>query len=177
MLTARAAAVTATVAAALIAAAGSAAAQPPDYAGLAVDPNIISDSTAYVAAPPVLNPGGQPGVERTFAHRDDSRRIIDTVIVSTDPMAASGAMQSMQVDLPALVAAPTTEPVEVGENGTVSSGMSPDGTQSVSVLLFTRGGTATEVEFLGAVDDPVPMDLVVQYGRQQDQAIRQQLNQ
>ncbi|AQA01832.1 hypothetical protein BVC93_04565 [Mycobacterium sp. MS1601] len=173
----RAALVTAMVTAGLVGAAAAVGAEPPGYAALPVDPNIISDSTAYIGQPPVLDPGGQPGVEQTFAHRDNSRQIVDTVLVAPNPQAAAGALQNMQAELPSLVAAPTTEPVDVGENGSVSTGLSPDGSQSVSVLLFTRGTTATEVQFSGAANDPVPLDLVVLYGQQQDQAIRQQLNQ
>src|ERR1700692_1013220 len=42
---------------------GYAAAQPGDYSTLPVDPNLITDSLAYNAAPPIFNPHGQPGVE------------------------------------------------------------------------------------------------------------------
>ena len=156
---------------------GVASAEPADYFGLPVDPNIISDSTAYLGEPAVLNPGGQPGVQRTFTHRDDSRSITDTVLVLADPPAAGSAMNNFQSELGAAVIDSTSESVPVGENGIVVSGTSPDGLQAVSVLLFTRGTTATEIEFTGSPNDPAPQDLIVDYGQRQDDAIRMQLHQ
>ena len=52
------------------------------------------------------------------------------------------------------------------------SGMSPDGTKSVTVLSFTEGNAATTIEFDGAPNDPAPSDLVLELGRKQDTAIR-----
>jgi len=54
---------------------GSAAAQPGDYSTLPVDPNLITDSLAYTAAPQVLNPNGEPGVTAVYNHRDGGRQI------------------------------------------------------------------------------------------------------
>jgi hypothetical protein len=52
------------------------------------------------------------------------------------------------------------------------SGMSPDGTKSVTVLSFTQGNTATTIEFDGAPKDPAPADLVLELGQKQDTAIQ-----
>ena len=52
---------------------GSAAAAPGDYSTLPVDPNVVTDSTAYSAAAPILNPNGQPGVTAVYTHRDGTR--------------------------------------------------------------------------------------------------------
>ncbi|WP_231744619.1 hypothetical protein [Mycobacterium sp. GA-1199] len=41
---------------------GSAAAQSTDYSTLPVDPNSITDSLAYTAAPLAIDPDGQPDV-------------------------------------------------------------------------------------------------------------------
>jgi hypothetical protein len=49
---------------------GYAAAAPGDFSTLPVDPNLITDSLAYNAAPPVFNPNGQPGVETVYTHRE-----------------------------------------------------------------------------------------------------------
>src|SRR6201995_1896340 len=65
----------------------------PDFPALPVDPNIVTDSAAYTAAPPILNPNGQPGVETVFTHRDSTRTITDTILVLLDPAAATAALK------------------------------------------------------------------------------------
>src|SRR5258705_9585424 len=71
---------------------GYAAAQPGDYSTLPVDPNLITDSLAYNAAPPVFNPNGQPGVQAVYTHRDGSRQITSTILVLHDAQAATVAL-------------------------------------------------------------------------------------
>ncbi|WP_286275061.1 hypothetical protein [Mycobacterium antarcticum] len=149
-----------------------AAAQPGDYAGLPVDPNVVTDSTAYVAAPPTLNPDGQPGVETIFTHRDSSRTITDTILVLSDPAAASAALAGATPVVVTTIPGGGNEPAPVGSNGTMITGASADGTRSVTVVRFTEGGTAAIIEFSGAAGDPVPPDLAVEYARQQATAIR-----
>jgi hypothetical protein len=151
-----------------LACAGGAHAAPGDYAGLPVDPNVVTDSTAYTAADPVLNPNGQPGVETVFTHRDSSRKITDTILVLSDPVAASAALQA---PTPGLLDGRTV-PAAVGTGGTMLVGDSQDGTTSITVVKFTEGGTAAIIEFSGAVGDPVPSDLALDYARQQATAIR-----
>jgi hypothetical protein len=60
----------------------------------------------------------------------------------------------------------------VGTGGTLVSGTSPDGVQSVSVLTFTEGNAATTIEFDGPPNDPVPHDMAVDLGQKQDAAIK-----
>ena len=50
--------------------------------------------------------------------------------------------------------------------------MSPDGTQSVTVLTFAEGNAATTIEFDGPPNDPVPPDVAIELGQKQDTAIR-----
>jgi hypothetical protein len=52
------------------------------------------------------------------------------------------------------------------------SGMSPDGTKSVTVLTFTQGTAAATIEFDGPPRDPAPADFVVELGQKQDTAIK-----
>jgi hypothetical protein len=146
---------------------GSAAAQPNDYSTLPVDPNLITDSLAYNAAPLTFNPNGQPGVTAVYTHRDGARQITSTILVLPDPAAASAAVNGSQA-----VANPKTQPAAVGSGGTIASGTSPDGSKSVTVLTFTQGDAATTIEFDGPQADPVPADLVLELGRKQDTAIR-----
>lgn len=147
---------------------GYAAAQPGDFSALPVDPNLITDSLAYNAAPPVLNPNGQPGVETVYTHRDGSRQITSTILVLPDPQAATSALNGAQAAVPN----GQTQPAAVGTGGTMVTGMSSDGSKSVTVLTFTEGNAAAMIEFTGAPKDPAPADLVLELGRKQDTAIR-----
>jgi hypothetical protein len=151
---------------------GYAAAQPGDFGALPVDPNLITDSLAYNAAPLVFNPNGQPGVEAVYTHRDGSRQITSTILVLPDAQAATAALDGARAELAGTVANGKTDPAAVGSGGTMLSGMSPDGSRSVTVLSFAQGNTATTIEFEGAPNDPAPSDLVLELGRKQDTAIQ-----
>jgi hypothetical protein len=151
---------------------GYAAAQPGDFGALPVDPNLITDSLAYNAAPPVINPDGRPGVETVYTHRDGSRTITTTILVLPDTQAATAALDGARATLAGKVANGGTQPAGVGSGGTMLTGTSPDGTKSVTVLSFTQGNTAATIEFDGAPKDPAPADLVLELGRKQDTAIR-----
>jgi hypothetical protein len=148
---------------------GSAAAQPGDYSTLPVDPNLITDSLAYNAAPPIFNPNGQPGIQAVYTHRDGSRQITSTILVLADSQAANAALPA---EAAGKVVNGQTQPAAVGSGGTMVSGMSADGTKSVTVLSFTEGNVATAIEFDGTPKDPAPADLVLELGRKQDTAIR-----
>jgi hypothetical protein len=151
---------------------GYAAAQTGDFATLPVDPNLITDSLAYSAAPPILNPNGQPGVETVYTHRDGSRTITTTVLVLSDAAAATAALDGARAELAGTIANGKTQPAAVGSAGTMLTGTSSDGSKSVTVLSFAQGNTATTIEFAGAANDPVPADLVLELGRKQDTAIQ-----
>lgn len=148
---------------------GSAAAQPGDYSTLPVDPNLITDSLAYTAAPLDINPGGQPGVTAEYTHREGgTREITTTILILADAQAATASLAGAAAE----VANAQTQPAAVGSGGTMVSGTSPDGTQSVTVLTFTQGNAATTIEFDGPPNDPVPVDMVIELGQKQDTAIR-----
>ncbi len=150
----------------------SAFADPGDYGSLPVDPNGVTDSTAYVAAAPVLNPNGQPGVETVFTHRDGSRTITDTILVLSDPAAATAALAGATPAVVTSIPGGGSKPAPVGSGGTIITGASPDGKHSVTVVRFTEGGTATVIEFSGAAGDPVPSDLALDYAKKQDTALK-----
>jgi len=150
----------------------SAAALPGDFSTLPVHPNEVTDSMAYSAAPPILYPNGQPGVTEVYTHRDGSRTITDTILVLPDAGGAAGAMTASKTDLGNRIANGKTQPVAVGTGGTVVSGMSPDGSNAVSVLTFTEANAAATVEFDGPPKDPAPADVINDFGQKQDSAIK-----
>jgi hypothetical protein len=155
-----------------IAGIGSAAADPTDYSALLVNPNDVTDSTAYSASAPVQNPNNQQGVSAVYTHRDSTRQITETVLVLPDAAAATGAMNASQAEMANRIANAKTQPVQVGTGGTLLAGSSPDGTKSVSVLLFTQGNAAATVEFDGPPGDPAPTEFVEDLGQKQDAAIK-----
>src|SRR5689334_20079493 len=149
---------------------GYAAAQPGDFSTLPVDPNLITDSLAYNAAPAVYNPNGQPGIETVYTHRDGSRTITSTILVLPDAQSATGALDGARAQSAGKVANGKSQPAAVGSGGTMLTGLSPDGSKSVTILSFAEGNTATTIEFDGTAKDPAPSDLVVELGKKQDTA-------
>jgi hypothetical protein len=163
----RAAAGAFVIAGAAIAGLGTASAD--DYTALLIHPNQVTDSNAYSAGPAIMDPNGQPGAQMVYTHRDGTRVITDTVLVLPDPAAAAAALSAAQGD--SGITNPKSSSVPVGTGGTVLTGTAANG-QSVSLLLFTQGNMATTVAFDGPAKDPVPQDLVVEFGQQQDSAIK-----
>ena len=157
------------IAGASISGLGIASADPDDYTVLLVHPNDVTDSNAYSSGAAILDPNGQPGAQAIYTHRDGTRAITDTVLVLADPAAATDALNAARAN--SGIANPTSQPAPVGIGGTILSGTGKNG-QSVSMLLFTQGNTATTVEFDGPGSDPVPQDLVIQFGQQQDNTIK-----
>ena len=144
----------------------------PDYSNLPVNPNGITDSTAYIAEAPSPNPDGQPGVTAVFTHRDGSRKITDTILVLPDAAAATAALQGATADVNAKISNAKSQPAPVGTGGTLISGQSADGSQAVTALLFTQDNVATTIRFEGPTADPVPSQLAIDYGQDQDNAIK-----
>jgi hypothetical protein len=149
--------------------AGLGTASADDYTALLIHPNQVTDSNAYTAGPAIMDPNGQPGAQVVYTHRDGTRAITDTVQVLPDPVAATAAMTAAQGS--SGIANPKSAPAPVGTGGTLLTGTGANG-QSVSVLLFTQGNMATTVEFDGPANDPVPQDMVTDFGQQQDNAIK-----
>ena len=135
------------------------------YADLVVDPNTVTDSTAYaVLSPPIANPDGRNGISTVYTHRDSTRTITDTILVLPDPGAASAALPGQ---LNGSVVGGSPKPAAVGTGGTMIAGTTPDGSRSLTALGFTQGNTAVSIEFEGALHDPVPADLVLEIGQAQ----------
>jgi hypothetical protein len=141
-----------------------------DYSDLLLPGPIRLDPAHQFASGPVeRDPGGKPGVSETFTSWD--RTLVATIVVSPNASAASGALNQAKADLAKTVTGAGAEPVPVGSGGTVVSGTSPDGSKSVSVLLFTEGKTFTTYEITSDPGDPVSTDFLVPLGQKQDARI------
>jgi hypothetical protein len=146
---------------------GSAAAQSGDFNALPVDPNLLTDSLAYSAAPFIINPNGQQGVEAQYTHREGGTRSITTSILLYPNEQAALASLSAAADG---VGNPRRVQAPVGANGTLVAGTGANG-GSTTVLTFTQGNVATTIEFDGPANDPAPDEFVIDLGQKQDTAI------
>jgi hypothetical protein len=161
----------------------AAPAQPSDYTGLLIQVADLDAPIPFTAGPPTNNPDGQPGVAITFssqAQPEDQNgltvkevHVRDTIRVLPDPAAATTALNSAKTGQGSVANDPKTDSANVGTDGTVLSGKSPDGSKGVTVLLFTEGRAFVTLEFVGPVDDPPPPpDWVTEVGQKQDAAVK-----
>jgi hypothetical protein len=144
--------------------------QPTDYSSLLIKPNDIGPDLKTPQAP-VLNPNNAPGVAQLFANADNSRRVGDTILIVADPAAAAKWVENTKANYAGKVSG-TWQPVDVGSNGAMISGKSPDNSQSVTVLLFSEGKALVNLEFDSAPNDPMDPGAAVDIGRKQDAAIK-----
>jgi len=149
-------------------------AKPSDYSALLIKPTDIGgDLTA--PQPPVLNPNGAAGVAQLFANADNSRRIGDTILIVADPATAAAGLDNTKRNYTSKVSGtwqPALEDGDVGSNGSMISGTSPDNSQAVTVLLFTEGKALVNLEFDSAPNDPIDPAVATDIGRKQDAAIK-----
>jgi hypothetical protein len=164
----------------------SAPAQASDYTRLLIKLTDINAPIPFTAGPPTNSPDGQPGAAITFSsqpHPEDQEgvtvkdvHILDTIRVLPDPAAATSALTSAKTGQGSLADGHTTDSANVGSDGTILSGKSPDNSKGVTMLLFTEGRTFVTLKFVGPVDDPPPpADFVTDLGQKQDAAVRKGL--
>jgi hypothetical protein len=152
----------------------SSTAQPSDYSALLIKPTDIGEDLT-APQPPVLNPSGAAGVAQLFANADNSRRIGDTILIVADPATAAAGLDNTKSNYTSKVSG-TWQPADVGSNGSMISGTSPDNSQAVTVLLFTEGKALVNLEFDSAPNDPIDPAVATDIGRKQDAAIKNGLH-
>lgn len=161
------------------------AALPSDYTALLIQATDIDAPMPFVAGPPTNNPNGQPGAAITFSsqpHPEDQNgvtvkdvHIVDTIRVLPDPAAATSALNAAKTGQ-GVVKDPKTDSASVGTGGTTLSGTSPDGSNEVTVLMFTEGRGFVTLEFVGGSDSPPPPpDFVTDVGQKQAAAVKKGL--
>lgn len=143
---------------------------PTDYSSLLIKPSDIGGDFT-TPQPPVLNPNNAAGVAQLFVNPDNSRRIGDTILIAADPATAAAGIDNTKTNYGGKVSG-TWQSVDVGSNGAMISGNSPDNSQAVTVLLFTEGKALVNLEFQGAPDDPIDPGVATDIGRKQDAAIK-----
>ena len=150
----------------------SALARPTDYTGLLIHATDIEAPIPFTGSPPTQNPNGQPGVATTFKDDDGSHVIKDTIQVFADPTAATNALNAAKGQQGDVIKSPTTQPANVGTGGTTLLGNSMNGSNGITVLLYTEGRALVTLEFDGPADILAPPDFVADVGQKQDAAIK-----
>jgi hypothetical protein len=151
----------------------AAAPQRLDYTRLLLQARDISTADDTYAAQPVTpNPDGRPGAEVLLVNQDQTRAVNIQLAGLPDAASAPAALQETQANLAKSLAGGQPQPVPVGSGGTVVSGTSPDGTKSVTVLLFTEGAALARIEFDGVPGQPASNAFVTNVGQKQNIALR-----
>ena len=151
----------------------SAAAAATDYTTLLIKPeDIVVPNDSFVAEPPQLNPGGSEGVAVGFHNADQSRSIGDSIMILPDPEAAKTAMDGAVKALDQSIANPSPQPVQVGDNGVIASGTSPDGSKAVTVVTFTQGKGFVVMQFDSPPGDAPGNDFATALAQKQAENIK-----
>lgn len=151
----------------------STSAASADYGNLLIKGSDIElPGDTFTADPPTVNPNGKDGVATTFNNQTQTRAIGDTILVLPSAADANTALDGSLSSLSQSVADGQPQSASVGGSGTMTQGLSPDGTKQVAVLMFTEGKAFVVMEFDSAPGDIVPPDFVTAVGQKQDDAIK-----
>ena len=117
------------------------------------------------------NPGGVAGAGVTFTNPERSRTIDDLVVVFTDPATAAQQAKEHASSFGKYVTG-APGPFEIGTNGLIAVGTSPDNSKSVTYVTFAEGRVGVDLEFDSAPNDPIDPAVATDIGRKQAAAIK-----
>lgn len=144
-----------------------------DYARLLIqDRDISAAGDTYTAQSPIIDPDGRPGAEVLLVNQNQTKAINVLLVGLPNPADGPSALSEAVANLAKTVTGSAPQPSPVGTGGTVVTGTSPDGTKSVTVLLFTEGATLARIEFDGVAGQPAATEFVTDVGQKQDIALR-----
>jgi hypothetical protein len=145
--------------------AGTSAAESSDYGSLLIPPADMGADTQTPGGVQ-LNPGGNPGAAQVYSSPDGKQQIIDTILVFPDVAAADSNFKSNSATMNAVVTGPAN-PVEIGDQGVMAIGTSPDGGKSVTAILFSQGRALVSLNFEGEPSDAVPPEVATGIAKKQ----------
>ncbi|HTY28172.1 MAG TPA: hypothetical protein VMD51_08510 [Mycobacterium sp.] len=152
---------------------GTPAPQSVDYLRLLLEGRDISiGEDSYTAQPATPNPDGRPGAEVLLVNQDQTKAVNILLAGLPDAASAPAGLQEAQGNLAKSLTGGQPQPSPVGTGGTVVSGTSPDGTKSVTVLLFAEGAALARIEFDGVPGQPASPTFVTNVGQKQAIALR-----
>lgn len=141
-----------------------------DYRDLLLTAGDLTDAAdTFVERSRESSPDGHPGASAFFVNAQDTRAIIDTVLIYPDAAAAATALQQA-VNTRKVVGDP--QPMGVGQGGVVIRGTRPDEDKAVTLLLFTEGPALVRLEFQSADGDVTTEPFVTGVGKMQQIALR-----
>ncbi|MCV7044261.1 hypothetical protein H7J08_06175 [Mycobacterium frederiksbergense] len=148
----------------------SAAPAVADYRDLLLTAGDLTDADdTFVQRSREPAPDGHPGATAFFVNEEDTRAIIDTVLIYPDDAAAAAALQQA-VSTKKVSGDP--QPTGVGQGGVVIRGTRPDEDKAVTLLLFTEGPALVRLEFQSADGDVTTDPFVTSIGKMQQIALR-----
>lgn len=148
----------------------TAAPQASDYRDLLLTAADLTDADdTFVQRSREPSPDGHPGASAFFVNAQDTRAVIDTVLIYPDDAAAAAALQQA-VSTRKVVSDP--QPTGVGQGGVVIRGTRPDEDKAVTLLLFTEGPALVRLEFQSADGDVTTDPFVTSIGKMQQIALR-----
>jgi hypothetical protein len=113
------------------------------------------------------NPGGVAGAAVTFTSPDHTRSIDDLVVVFLDPADAAQSAKDHAASFGKYVTT-APQPFEIGTNGLIAVGQSPDHSKAVTYVTFAEGKVIVDLEFDSPPNDPASPDTVVDMAKKQD---------
>lgn len=141
-----------------------------DYRDLLLTAGDLTDADdTFVERSREPAPDGHPGASAFFVNEQDTRAIIDTVLIYPDAAAAAAALQQA-VGTRKVSGDP--QPTGVGQDGVVIRGTRPDEDKAVTLLLFTEDNALVRLEFQSANGDVTTDRFVTSVGKMQQIALR-----
>jgi len=103
----------------------------------------------------------------TFTSPDHTRSIDDLVVVFLDPADAAQSAKDHAASFGKYVTT-APQPFEIGTNGLIAVGQSPDHSKAVTYVTFAEGKVIVDLEFDSPPNDPASPDTVVDMAKKQD---------
>ncbi|NTY61188.1 hypothetical protein [Mycolicibacterium sphagni] len=168
----------ATSSAAASATSGAAAPAAGDLSVLLMKPEGIPPTPAgpWVGEAPKADPAPPASVSQFYKSGDNN--IQSTVFLLPDADAAAKLVTDTLAspNLASLIKGTQAPAPNVNKGAQVINGTSADGSASMSILMFSEGKVAAQVNFIGKVGDPVSADYLDTVGVIQLDAIQQNLS-
>jgi hypothetical protein len=150
------------------------AAASSDYTTLLIKPEDIESPEPFTdASPPELNPQGVPGAIGAFHTAGDTAVIVDQIALFDNADQATAAVTEFLRTANTLVKG-TPRPVDVGSNGNIIEGTTPDGSAALTVVTFSEDNAWVQMHFASPPGDlnPAPTDFVTTVATQQADALQ-----
>jgi hypothetical protein len=150
------------------------AAASSDYTTLLIKPEDIESPEPFTdASPPELNPQGVPGAIGAFHTAGDTAVIVDQIALFDNADQATAAVTEFLRTANTLVKG-SPRPVDVGSNGNIIEGTTPDGSAALTVVTFSEDNAWVQMHFASPPGDlnPAPTDFVTTVATQQADALQ-----